>query len=95
MITVGRSAKSDVVVGDAGVSRIHLQLVVTDDGTCYAVDMNSTNGTFVNGQRIAGRVRLRNGDVLRILKITPTTMSWKPLFILREERTSTMIPVPR
>lgn len=49
VITVGRSAKSDVVVGDAGVSRIHLQLVVTDDGTCYAVDMNSTNGTFVNG----------------------------------------------
>lgn len=70
MITVGRSAKSDVVVGDAGVSRIHLQLVVTDDGTCYAVDMNSTNGTFVNGQRIAGRVRLRNGDVLRIGNMT-------------------------
>ena len=62
-ITVGRRADNAVPLGwDAEVSRVHAQLepvgrdwVLVDDGL-------SRNGTFVNGERAAGRRRLRDGD---------------------------------
>ena len=62
-VTVGRRADNTVPLGwDAEVSRVHAQLepvgrdwVLVDDGL-------SRNGTFVNGERTAGRRRLRDGD---------------------------------
>jgi FHA domain len=65
-VTVGRGEACDVrLVLDPEVSRLHAELerlggtwVVVDDGL-------SRNGTFVNGERIAGRQRLANGDVIR------------------------------
>lgn len=65
-VTIGRGDACDVrLVLDPEVSRLHAELehlggawVVVDDGL-------SRNGTFVNGERIAGRHRLANGDVLR------------------------------
>jgi hypothetical protein len=62
-VTIGRRADNTVPLGwDAEVSRVHAQLepvgrewVLVDDGL-------SRNGTFVNGERIAGRRRLRDGD---------------------------------
>lgn len=59
VITIGRSSKSDVVIHDAYVGRVHMQIVLDNDGNIYAIDMNSTNGTYVNGQRIYGKVRLQ------------------------------------
>lgn len=41
VITIGRSPKCDVVILDAKNSRIHLQILINDDGDYYAVDMNS------------------------------------------------------
>jgi pSer/pThr/pTyr-binding forkhead associated (FHA) protein len=66
-LTVGRSEQTDVAfTWDAQVSRLHAQLecaagewLVVDDGL-------SSNGTFVNGQRIAGRRRLVDGDLIRV-----------------------------
>lgn len=66
VITIGRSSKNDIVIRDANVSKIHLQIVLTDDGTYYCVDMNSTNGTYVNGRRITGKIRLHKNDIIRI-----------------------------
>ena len=62
-VTIGRRADNAVPLGwDAEVSRVHAQLervgldwVLIDDGL-------SRNGTFVNGERTAGRRRLRDGD---------------------------------
>lgn len=66
-LTIGRSEQTDVAFAwDAQVSRLHAQLecaagewLVVDDGL-------SSNGTFVNGQRIAGRRRLVDGDLIRV-----------------------------
>lgn len=74
VITFGRSSKSDVVIRDAYVGRIHMQIVLDNDGNIYAIDLNSTNGTYVNGQRIYGKVRLQKNDIIRIGN---TTLPWQ------------------
>jgi pSer/pThr/pTyr-binding forkhead associated (FHA) protein len=54
---VGRGANNEVRLTDESVSEIHATLERRDDGW-YVVDMNSTNGTYVGGSRIAGERRL-------------------------------------
>lgn len=66
VLTIGRSQENDIVINDAKVSRIHLQLVISDDGTYSVVDLNSANGTYVNGERISGEVKLKQNDEIRI-----------------------------
>ncbi len=63
VITIGRDVKSDFVVNDAEVSRSHTRLTVQSDG-CLVEDLASTNGSFVNGQRITTGKMIRPGDVL-------------------------------
>jgi len=48
---IGRGAEADVVVDDAGVSRRHAE-VHTDGSRVRVVDLGSTNGTFVDGERV-------------------------------------------
>lgn len=50
--TVGRSSTADITIDDHKMSRIHCQIELTGD-TCSITDLNSTNGTFVNGKRIS------------------------------------------
>ncbi|MBQ1443132.1 MAG: DUF3662 and FHA domain-containing protein [Renibacterium sp.] len=64
-ITLGRSSEADILVDDTGVSRKHLEIRL-DDGQGTAVDLGSTNGSFLNGSRINGSLALRDGDVLTI-----------------------------
>ena len=66
VITIGRSQDNDIVVNDVKVSRNHLQIVQDDNGNCSVVDLSSSNGTFVNGQRITGRIRLHPNDIVQI-----------------------------
>lgn len=59
-----------VITANSTVSRIHCKLLRTNSG--YTVmDMNSSNGTFLNGKRLAPKVpaELRNGDILRLSNI--------------------------
>ena len=66
-ITVGRSAGNDISLAwDTEVSRLHAELERLGDEWTAADDGLSRNGSFVNGQRISGRHRLRDGDVLRV-----------------------------
>ena len=65
IITVGREAKNDIVVAEDAVSRYHLTLKREKSG--YIVeDAGSTNGTFLNGQKLEGRAVLNPDDVLRV-----------------------------
>ncbi len=64
--TVGRSADNDVVVQDCYISRRHCAILVHSGETCELHDTASKNGTFINGQRIAGPTRLRSGDEIRM-----------------------------
>ena len=66
-VTVGRSDHADVALAwDGEVSRLHAQLEAAADEWLIADDGLSRNGTFVNGQRIAGRRRLADGDSIRL-----------------------------
>ena len=78
VITIGRSKdNNNVVIEDNKVSRSHLQIIKDDNGDYYVIDLDSTNGTFVNGTRITGKVQLHKGD---IVVIGNTTLSWEAYF---------------
>ena len=60
-IIIGRSSDLDMVLVEDMVSRRHAKISSTDNDV-YIQDMGSTNGTFVNGEKIAGRAQLHEGD---------------------------------
>jgi hypothetical protein len=61
-VVIGREG-CDVVLADPEVSRRHAALRMTGEGPAVE-DLGSTNGTFVNGVRIAGVVVLSDGDIV-------------------------------
>lgn len=62
-IMVGRDSSNSVAINDAEMSRRHARLIF--QGGKYVIeDVGSTNGTFVNGQRLAGPYVLKPGDVV-------------------------------
>ena len=63
-LVFGREAGCDVVVAGKDVSRRHAEIVLTPKG--YVVVDSSTNGTFVNEQRVEGQRILARADVLRL-----------------------------
>lgn len=65
-LNVGRASDNDLTVNDSSVSKIHAALLMTSEGTLLVADTGSTNGTFINGRRIAyGESRLlEDGDVV-------------------------------
>jgi len=68
-LKIGRTAPADVVVADARVSRSHC-VVELADNTLRVLDLQSTNGTFVDGRRIAGHAVLDVGSTLRVGDMT-------------------------
>ena len=73
VIAIGRHPLSDLRFdpeGDRDVSSRHAELRVVD-GRCSVRDLNSTNGTFVNGARIDGERVLQAGDVLALGEMGP------------------------
>jgi len=65
-LTVGRGGQNDLVLtGDEFASARHARIEVRSDGA-WVQDLESTNGTYVNGSRVAGAQRLAAGDVLRV-----------------------------
>jgi DNA-binding CsgD family transcriptional regulator len=63
--TVGRGDDVALRLPDAGVSRHHAKFIVASDGNLTVLDLDSTNGTFVNDVRVELRP-LRTGDTVRI-----------------------------
>ena len=53
ILKIGRGTGNDVVIDNPVVSSSHAVITVTDAGVITIEDLNSKNGTFVNGQRIA------------------------------------------
>lgn len=64
-LTIGRDIKNEIVINDAEVSRRHCRLFLQGDG--YTIeDLGSTNGTFVDEQRVTGQRALHSGETLRV-----------------------------
>jgi pSer/pThr/pTyr-binding forkhead associated (FHA) protein len=61
IMTIGRDVSNDIVINDAEVSRHHARLT-RQVGGYMLEDLSSTNGTFVNGQRLIGPRPLSRGD---------------------------------
>ena len=61
-ITVGRSSSNDCVIVDPQISRFHCQIMQDELGQYSIIDLNSKNGTYVNGKKITERTRLNPLD---------------------------------
>lgn len=72
IFNIGRDATNEIVLNDDLVSRHHAQLVIHDTGQAMIRDLGSSNGTFVNGNRITESY-LHPGDVV---KCGPVFLSW-------------------
>lgn len=66
--TMGRAAGADFILDVALVSRVHCRFTVMPDGSLEVRDLESTNGTFVNGRRTEV-TRLTSGDRVQIGRV--------------------------
>ena len=63
-ITIGRGSDNTIVVNDPSISTHHAQLLLEGD-TYRLKDLDSTNGTEINGRRLK-RAKLRPGDTITV-----------------------------
>ncbi len=66
---VGRDESCDIMIDSNHISRNHISCVVSRDRVVIQ-DLNSRNGTFVNGLRVKNSVEIKNGDVISLGKYT-------------------------
>lgn len=86
-VSIGRLPKCDISLKDPGISREHARLFL-EGGELYIADLNSSNGTFLNGRRIS-RERLVDGDVITVGNTRLlVALEWK------EEREGGGLPKP-
>lgn len=92
---IGRGKENDLVIADLGLSRNHAVLARDISGQLRLSDENSTNGTFVNRQRIEGYQLLQEGDIIHFagaefkLRLTLTETSAQQPF---EEMQTMLMP---
>ena len=70
-MTIGRSRESDIFLPDQWLSRHHAEIVQRSDGY-FVVDLQSKNGTLLNGQPVKEDGRLRDGDIITLGEHTLT-----------------------
>lgn len=65
-ILIGRSEEADIHIGyDQYCSRRHAKVYWSND-KCYIQDLESTNGTYVNGKKLTGSIELSNNDAISL-----------------------------
>lgn len=85
IIKIGKDKSNDIhkaLIDDPGVSRIHCEIFLDDEGNVFLTDKGSTNGTFVNGHKISEPQILDEFDVLRVGN---SVVDWKG-FIMNENK---------
>jgi pSer/pThr/pTyr-binding forkhead associated (FHA) protein len=80
VITVGREQGNTIVINDQYIGRRHLEMIQDDLGNIQIIDLNSTNGTFVNGRKLTSgeSIFLSPTDIVRIGN---TTLPWRSYFV--------------
>jgi pSer/pThr/pTyr-binding forkhead associated (FHA) protein/S1-C subfamily serine protease len=74
VLKIGRSSSNNIVVKDPTVSSQHANLTISDTGEIKIKDLNSKNGTFVNGKRIFQETLITAKD---IIKVGSSTVDWQ------------------
>ncbi len=64
-LTLGRRGDNDIVIKDPFISKYHFQ-IAEDEKEYYLEDLNSANGTYLNGEKIQDVVKLINGDMIKV-----------------------------
>lgn len=62
---LGRGTDADIVLPERQVSRYHLKILYRD-GSYYLEDLDSKNGTFLNGQQVKGTTSIQDGDEIQV-----------------------------
>ncbi|MEW6028936.1 MAG: FHA domain-containing protein [Chloroflexota bacterium] len=89
-IVIGRDPSVDISIPSAAVSRRHARLMRDGDG--YALeDLGSSNGTYLNGERLTGRRPLKNGDEIRLGKAV--TLAYRAPSMLPVSEPRPVVPV--
>jgi len=82
-VVLGRSSEADILIDDTGVSRRHLE-IRTGHGTAEAIDLGSTNGSYVNGHKVVGSSELTDGATITmgrtkiIFRLLPANPGGRP-----------------
>jgi hypothetical protein len=89
-IRIGRNDDNDVVLNDATVSRYHAELLVQPDGSVSFIDLDSTNGSFVNGRRVNGTTSLGHNDIVKVgTSLLPWRKYLSPTSLSQQQSTRT------
>ncbi|MBI3185587.1 MAG: GGDEF domain-containing protein [Myxococcales bacterium] len=75
-MVIGRGNDTDVHLADDGISRRHAKVSIGPDGSVIVSDMGSTNGTFLNGERVATKA-LQDGDKIQVGTATILKFSYQ------------------
>jgi pSer/pThr/pTyr-binding forkhead associated (FHA) protein len=67
-VTIGRDKSNNMVLKDEGISGFHAEIHI-DQGNMFVMDLNSTNGTMVNGEKITSRMPVNVWDVIEFDKV--------------------------
>ena len=78
-LTIGKLSDNDIVINNETVSRHHAKIVMDKGGRFEIVDLNSKNGTYVNGRKVRGSLPIALGDRI-VVANSPLTTDWKSLF---------------
>ncbi|HSH35643.1 FHA domain-containing protein [Schnuerera sp.] len=62
---LGRNKDNEIIIKDPYISKVHFK-IVKDEGNYFLEDLDSANGTFLNGDRVMDVVKLKNGDRIRV-----------------------------
>jgi hypothetical protein len=65
IVKIGRAKDNDIVLTHPSVSRYHCEFFYDGEGNVFLTDKASSNGTFVNGRRINGSVKLEVNDIVK------------------------------
>ena len=76
VLRIGRSASAEIRLDEDGVSRNHAKLVARPDGGIEIADLGSTNGTWINGERVTSHI-LKDGDKIQIGNTTILKFSYQ------------------
>jgi DNA-binding winged helix-turn-helix (wHTH) protein len=65
-MTIGRDKDCDIQIPDRQISRIHLKVIPQENQTIRIRDLDSKNGTFINGKKISGSMTIKDGDQIKV-----------------------------